>query len=61
MRRFKNMCKMAAFIFVANYLLDSSLYNVVKDEILGMENEEDFTTEHAYYESMYGDFESLVN
>ena len=57
------MCKMAAVIFVANYFLDTSLYNVMKDEIMGqLEVEENAAaTEHAYYESMYGDFESLVN
>ena len=57
------MCKMAAVIFFANYILDTSLYNVMKDEIMGqLEVEDNFqATEHAYYESMYGDFESLVN
>ena len=60
MRRFKNMCKMAGCIFVVNLLLDRSVFDAVKDQLAGDYDLSAAEGEHEFYESRYGDFETLV-
>jgi hypothetical protein len=43
---------------LVNYMVDYSIINVVKDQMMGVELEE---TQNEFYESQYGDFESLIN
>ena len=54
------MCKMAGCIFIVNLLLDKSVLNVVTDQLAGEYDLADGSGEHAFYESRYGDFETLV-
>lgn len=42
-------------------MADSSVYDVVKDQLSGNYDDETEFEEHKFYESRYGDFESLVN
>ena len=59
MSRLNNMCKMALVVFCVSYMADTSIFTVIKDQLMSDVEHVNYSQDD-YYESMYGDFESMV-
>lgn len=62
MARLNNMCRAALVLFTISWLVDFSVFKVMNEQIFGTEEAEYDVKDPQdnYYESMYGDFESMI-
>lgn len=59
MARVNNMIKMSVVVYIISYVADTSIFSVIQHQLANdVEYAKD--TQDDYYESMYGDFESLI-